>query len=475
MARRPEARRRGAVVLATAAAVAAAAAAYARNEFEARIEANASYTDNVEFASKGHERISDFIFELVPGFSLIHESDWLEADVEYELQSLHYSEDDELSQTYHNAALGVALRVVPQWFSVIVDGHYGQRVVEPERTLNFDNLFITGNLMDESSLSVTPTLAHEFRNVAIEAGYTYGVVDYSGVTTQGDVDDAERRGYHLRLASPDDDRRWPWEITYRAEDVTYETALPYTYENVGVLFGMPLGSRLTLLASGGSESDLTESTTEGGLNSGYWRTGLRLERDPRTEFEVWFGHRFFGDSYQVRLSRRARVLRLTAAYSEEPQTESERVMRLPTDSESGVSLPLDDPRFRPTSEPYLLKAAEVAAAFEGHRTTVTLMAFRYDQDYLRSDRGEENNGISLRIERRFGPRTIGSMELRGWRTYFAEHAEESDDEAMVTLLLTRAVSERLSLSARAVHIRREGPSAGRSDVSVVTLGLTRTF
>ena len=70
-------------------------------------------------------------------------------------------------------------------------------------------------------------------------------------------------------------------------------------DRAGAEAGYRLVESLRLLADGGAESDLDESTQDGGLDSTYWHVGLLWTPDSRTRVEGRYGDRFFAvDGFQ---------------------------------------------------------------------------------------------------------------------------------------------------------------------------------
>jgi hypothetical protein len=77
------------------------------------------------------------------------------------------------------------------------------------------------------------------------------------------------------------------------------TTVDYRYERAGVELGRRLTRTLRAVGDYGLESDLDQSTTEGGLDSSFWHAGLEWVPDERTNVEARYGQRFFGDSWSA--------------------------------------------------------------------------------------------------------------------------------------------------------------------------------
>ncbi len=452
--------------------------------FTGHVGLQAHYTDNINLASDSQARQSEEILEATPGFNLVHVSDRLQANLAYTFHSYNYDQDHALNSAYHQGQFGAAWQAVPQWFSLSSQASYDQRLVNPERSLDFNDLFSTGNLTDETTASITPKLTHDFAGVTLDAAYTYGIVNYSQPYDPfTDIDDSKRNSYRVALRPTQvvEDRNIEWGVSFDTERITYDHSFPYIYKQVMGSLGVPVGRRIVLLAEGGAESNLEESTTQGGLNSSFWRAGFRLAGDPRTQLDVMAGHRFFGNTYQAHIVHTARLLKFSVSYTEQPQTETERLTAyttapaatLPVD---GVLPPSGAGPVRPIAQPYLLKLFDSTVALEGRLTTITLGAFNFDQRYLAlTNLGEKDRGVRLVVLRRFGPRMSGTLAAARIETFFAEDPNGKNDDDTVSFTLARQMSRSVSLTARALYLWRSGPAAGDYHAALITLGAFAAF
>ncbi len=467
-------------LLAAGAAAILGAPAHGETQFEGQIAVTGHYTDNFSLASAAAARDSEVILEVLPHFDLQHESQRLQAAATYELRNFFYMGDSALNQTYHQANLGATWDAIPQWFSLRTDGAYAQRVVRPERAIDFNDLFATGNLTDETSANATPVFEHDFRGTTLEAAYTLGMVHYAGpFDPTSDLDNSRRHAYRVELRPTDaqPDQQVSWNLGYHSERITYDHTLPYQYDEAIAGLGVPVTRHFILLAEGGAESDLAKDISDGGLDSGFWRAGFRMQTEADTRLEFKIGHRFFGRTYSGLFSRKARLLRFEVSYIEEPQTETERLTtrRRPVIPVETPLPPSGAQPVRPTAEPYVLKFLDSSLSLEGRVTTVTLGVYSFKQNYIRVSRGERDRGARLSIDRRFGPRTTGTLTVTHTGTFFAENpdAENKDDTGSVALM--RQLSRTIELTVRALYLTRTGPASGDYHAMVYTVGFVKTF
>jgi hypothetical protein len=186
---------------------------------------------------------------------------------------------------------------------------------------------------------------------------------------------------------------------------------PYRYERAGLDTSLRLTRSLRLVADGGVETDLTESTTEGGLDADFWHAGLRWEPDSRTSIDARYGHRFFGDSYRFEARRETRWLTLRASYVEDPEVETRRI-GIDADPDDFPRPPSLDFSFL-SSFPYVRRDAVLTAIAEGSRTQVRLDLYDYEREYIQVLLpNDETQGVQFSIARDFGRDLYGEIELR---------------------------------------------------------------
>src|SRR6056297_2152589 len=69
-------------------------------DFTPRVALGQTWTDNVSLAADGFEE-SEWITEFTPGFLLEVEGQRVDAEVNYDLQSLWYADNSDFNETYH--------------------------------------------------------------------------------------------------------------------------------------------------------------------------------------------------------------------------------------------------------------------------------------------------------------------------------------------------------------------------------------
>jgi hypothetical protein len=374
--------------------------------FEPRVEAAIQYADNINLAEE--DQVNAAGIELAPGFYAAYNSDYILGAVDYSLIGRKWDESDYDDVTHDLAANG-RWKAVPELFYVDAYASYSDAVIDPSRSLNYGDMgvFGAGNLEERATAGISPTLRKQFQDLLFHATYSYGWVWYldkdfvptSSFITVGQ-EDSEDQNFDLSLGTVQDGRIGG-SIFYSWQRSDFDRSLPYQYERAGLDGALPVSRTLSLVGDVGKESDLDETTTEGGLDSNFWSAGLLWEPDQRSSAEARYGERFFGPSYLVEVRTRARMIGFTAFYSETPEVETRQASL--QSFEPGTLPPWIDPGTVGgffTSSPYVAKDARVSLNASGSRTRLTLTGFNHDREYLSDVLGDEDRtGTTFRASR----------------------------------------------------------------------------
>jgi hypothetical protein len=258
-------------------------------------------------------------------------------------------------------------------------------------------------------------------------------------------------------------------VFYLSDRTEYENFLPYRYDQAGVDLGYAINSDLRLVGEYGLETDLTETATDGGLDSSYWMAGVVWEPDERNTLEARVGERFWGNSYFFNFRHRARYLELTARYSETPTTNTNRRVAPPDGLPPG-ELP-EDPDFPDFDdqrlEPFILKSAHVSVAAVGQLTRVQLSYTDNNREYLFSGREEDWRLTQFSVDRELS----SNSSARVWytRRNRIEDGERDTLDNIFAARYSREIGRDITASAEtAYQIRSE---EGRDNADGWWIGL----
>ena len=440
--------------------------------FEPRVEAAIQYADNINLAEE--DPVNTAGIEVAPGLYAAYNSDYILGAVDYSLIGRKWDESDYDDVTHDLAANG-RWKAIPELFYVDADASYSDAIVDPGRSLNYGGMGVFGasNLQEQATASISPTLRKQFQDLVFQASYSYGWVWYldkdfvptSSFITVGQ-EDSEAQDFDVSLGTVEDDGRLGGSIFYSWQRSDFERSLPYQYERAGLDGALTLSRTLSLVGDIGRESDLDETTTEGGLDSNFWSAGLRWEPDQRSSAEARYGERFFGSSYLVEVRTRARMIDFTATYSETPEVETRQASL--QSFEPGTLPPWIDPGSVGgffTSSPYVAKDARVSLNASGSKTRLTLTGFNHQREYLSELLGDEDrtgttfhatrdlaSNASLDFDASYFDIERASSLISGPGVLDGTH----DYDTQFTLRGNRGIGSRLTASLEAGFFTRSG-------------------
>jgi hypothetical protein len=438
--------------------------------FEPRVETAVQYVSNMTLAPDGEPQIDMAGLELSPGFYASYSSGSAIAAIDYSLVGRSW-EDSDFNDVSHRLSANGQWYAVPDWFSLQGQASYSDGVIDPRAGLNYGGLGIFGpsNLQEMAAASVSPVLQHRFNQVEFLAQYTYGRTWYldegkgQDVPVFGFVTDQDSTDQSANLSVGTADTGGPLNATafYTWQKSEFDTALPYEYEQLGLDLGYQVSRTVTLLGLIGVESDLDESTTQGGLDSSYWNVGARWDPNDRTSAEARYGERFFGSTWLLAVSHRARLLEFDASYSEEPTVET-RTLSLGQFNPGELPPGAPDVDFgRFNSSPFVARNASAGIRAVGSLTTLGLRAYQYERDYLRAFRQDETQtGIAFDATRRLASNLSAdftvSYSLWEYGTDSSSTVNRNSDynDLQTTLRLNRQSGKHLTLSAEAGYLVR---------------------
>ena len=355
------------------------------------IRAGAYYINNPLTVGPGEAKKGDGAARLMPEVGYRRNSDTLELDVSYALDAVQYANTDGLNSVQHKI-LGRALwKALPEWLSVEANVSRSQQSADPLGASNLNGLLGDVNNLDVDSASFGPRLRHEFGSTLLQGRYTLTRTRYGlqGQLLNGYVRNANDQDGYLSWGTAKDEGRFGWQVEAKHQRTTYGTnALqPFQYDRVGVNVSVPVGNRWSVIAGAGKESDVARSSSKGGLDSGVWEAGVRFSGPQNlTSFEAAYGKRYFGNSFRAAFARQAKLLTVSASYSEEPTTETARLTRAVPTLDLGTNSPIN--------APFLLKQTELTALLTGSRSSLEVQLYDRRRDFAAA--GLVNRGDDLR-------------------------------------------------------------------------------
>ena len=439
-----------------AAGLSAGPAAFAETSFAPRAELGQTYVSNVNLGPPDAD-LHDWVTTLAPGFSLERTGARLDLTLDYDLEALWYAEQSEYDDTFHRFLGNARGTLVEERLFVDLYGLHDQRNVDPGGIQATSNVYVTGNRTDETTWRVSPWWRQPV-GASAEAvlRYTAGATDFDfdNAANRLDAADSDLERLDASVGSSRREGR-TWSADYLRTKVSYDDAPDYDYERAGAQLGVPVGSRSHALFGAGSETDIVENATEGGLDSTWWNVGALYAPNVRQSFEARVGDRFYGTSWELRWKRRGSRGDLELEYVEEPSTFGA------LEFGAGGELPPGWDVGRVDTRVFLSRRAAGRLSWQTAKSDWSFSLYRDRREYfdnanLFDPRDDETwSGARVRWDWQAFART--GLELEAfWET--SELTDGDNDRGQLLVALVRRLSPGLELRLEATRL------VGNSDI-----------
>jgi uncharacterized protein (PEP-CTERM system associated) len=284
--------------------------------FEPGVGASATYTDNVDQSPDNEE--SALILTASPGFTLQSKgSRRVEATVSYNLSAVaRFGGGDDNDLNHNLNATGYA-ELVEDFFFIDASARVSQELISllgspADATINSSNRATTG------SWDISPYIKQRFGNFAdFQARYSTG-----GTLFENNVlSDLYSNTFSASLTSGSRFDKLNWGLDYSFRDVSERDSGgidgSHTYEVANLSLAYALTRKFRLIGNVGHEWINYQEPSAVDLDHSNWSAGFAWTPSRRTSLEATMGQRFFGDTYSLSASYRAREAVFTASYTED--------------------------------------------------------------------------------------------------------------------------------------------------------------
>ena len=287
--------------------------------FEPSVGASATYTDNVNQSPDNEE--DALVLSVTPGFTLQSEgSRRVEATVSYGLSAVTRFGGGDDNDLNHNLSASGKAELVEDFLFIDANARVSQELISllgspADATINDSNRTTTG------SYSISPYIKKRLGTFAnAEARYSL-----SGVLFEDEVfSDLLAGTLNASLTSGSRFRDLNWGLDYSFRNVSDKDSEisgdnSYTYERANLSLGYALTRKFRLIANVGHEMIEYDNVLAAAndRSDSFWSAGFAWSPSRRTSLEATMGQRFFGTTYSLSASYRARESIFTASYVED--------------------------------------------------------------------------------------------------------------------------------------------------------------
>jgi hypothetical protein len=435
--------------------VAGPAAAAGSWRFEPDVRVGVGYSDNITLED-GNLKEEETFLELRPTLRLRYEGSRVEGEAAYALEHYAFERVSDRDATYHQFNGNLDTEIVPEMLFLDTEALYSQTLVNPLQGLPYSNVIDTGNRANFFAAAATPRFARDIgSSLRLDVSYRLGIVDYEDLEQFGPdvtLEDLDERTLRVLFGTRTDDRTLSWEARFYDQTFEFQEAISTEYRIADLRVGYRVSPNLTLLATGGTESDVRENQSRGALDASLWTGGFRWEPSQQFALETNAGERWFGTTWDLEMRYEGRRIESGATYNESPMTVGQQMFQRPV---------LDTPQpgdpiggiGRNTPELYLSKAGEAWLALQGRRNRIGLTYYRDRRIFLTSNLFETERGVRADWTYVLGPRTSFNLEATLQRIGYIASTRE-DDFIAASATLTRQIGARTEIELNIRHNER---------------------
>ncbi len=424
------------------------------------------YTDNVALASPGDEE-DDFITQIVPGISYSRVAPRLDLVFNYQLEYLWYANDSDRNDTFHQAGAYGEVVAVPEWFFIDAGAGYSQTIISPEAPVSVNNLSVTDNRTNASTVTVNPYLHHRFSDqFVVRAEYQVDRVDYD----EERLSDSRRRRTLLRVGN-DEEQKYRWNASTSRRVLVSEDREDTVLNRSAIFLGRRFSSRLSVGLEAGYEDNEYGGVDDVIKEDGsVWLVNADWAPNTQTTLAAAYGRRVFGNTFSLSADRQTNIGQFHASYSEDYTSEIERIAVVEPERidetgtvEFSTSTGLDN-------EVYLSRRLRGGWSREKGRTDVELYGYEERLEYQITEDEEELGAIGTHVAWRMAPRTTlladGELQKRDFRDI-----DRTDYLGYLSFGVERRMTHRITGELRYRYTERDS-TADSSDYQQNMLFLT---
>lgn len=445
-----------------------------------RVDGALTYSDNIDLAPEGREN-HGLISQVTPGVQVRADGQRASGELDYALQAIQRSAGRDRGELNHNLNASGEAELVTRTLFIEADASRRQAVSSLLTPIGVDNTTASGNRRAVSTASVSPYLVNRFGSRAVSTlRYTHDRV------IEEDGPNSHRNAGSWELASGPALERLDWRLSADAERISGDDDDSGTFRTVRADVGYQLGRDWRVSAGGGYESNDFESSRSS-VSGEFWDVGIGWAPNSRTDLELRYGRRFFGETGSVRLQHSRRRTVTTLSYSESvTTTRDDRLERAGTIPVFVGCTPATDPDCEPADEIQLFESEPItefvvqrrgrfSVNFTGQRNSINVAAFRTIRDFEVRETRETQTGINLNWTLALGLRTTLGVNTGYSRNEF-DDPEREDNLANASVSLSRQLSQRVSGRVQLRHQRRDSDEAvNEYRENALTVGLSARF
>lgn len=448
----------------------------------AKWDISESYSANVVASDNRGQRVNGgatLFTELRPSVHLVGEGRRIKTSADYALGLSQYVVGaSEAAATHHlNSALQSELYRDIFFFDVnATAGLASQRSTYTA----VDSLSSANDSQQVFTLSVAPRFRHHLGSyVDIHSDNTFNWV----ATESAASDSSWAESANIGVASGRQWARLPWQINLTRATTHYSTRDDVTTGlEAATQYGVDRFWRVRGNL-GYEKNDI--ATTRASVDGMTWDSGVNWAPNPRTNIDLSFGKRYFGNHWSMRLNHQTRRSSMSVAFSRDLSSLRAEALalltqpRLNADGTPQVDPISGDPVYEymfallPVEENFVHQVLNASYVLNGKRSSLSVSGYVSERSYELTRRQETATHLDIALSRRFSPVLNGSLGLGMGQveSNFGTPTKTYD----VNASLTHPLGRKTRLSLQLLHRASDGGPADTFSENRITLGVNGSF
>lgn len=488
------------------------------------IKVATTYSDNID---RNVSADSDVALEITPSINVVRDSRRLQMSLDYSLQNLFYFDESDRNATNHRLFSDLTGEVVDETLFIDLSASIRQQLVDRKSDASGDTISGGSNVSDVYTYSISPYWREQLGNI-LEWDLR---LTHDSVNTEESGSDSDGNGVSLSVVNGTATGRFSWDVDYDNKQVDYDDGDKSDTETASARINYRLTRSLSAVLSGTYEdfefvgdrgnTSPEDSTVGGGFtwapSDDFSTTILYNDRvDPRpgedssfvsadiywaptarTDINLNYGNRFFGETYNGSLTHTSRWTRWNLSYSEGVSdfrslslAEQYGVAICP----GGASLAAQCREFLPgdslqpgeefrlisqlntdiTEDTFINKTAFASVSLVGARNTITLSARNARRTFVADNESEKDTVIDLAWDHQIAPRTDSTVAITDSSLEFDDGQE--DDIMRYRWRVTQQIGGSSIFYVEAQYYDRESNVASRNyDETRFTVSFEKFF
>ncbi|HEB97835.1 MAG TPA: TIGR03016 family PEP-CTERM system-associated outer membrane protein [Sedimenticola thiotaurini] len=434
-------------------------------------------TDNVDLAPDGN---SDLGIRIRPSVGIRRDARRNKLYFQYALDYLDYLDSSSSRDQFRHF-------LTANWNSELYDNvlfldaraNADQNLLVPFGRVGGDDFNNTRNTTQTFTYSISPYTKLHFKGFAdLELRYTFDQVLYSDSLAR----DSYSNAVDLRLDSGREFSRTPWAVSGQYRRVRYDEAggsLDFgrdsTYKTTLARLSYVIDRRWRPNVYVGYDNN-DFATTRDEPQGAIYGAGVTWTPSPRTELDLAYGHRFFGNNWYMRFNHRQRKSVFRASLTHDIQSSRDEIVTQQTfqaqdpfgnpiiDPVTGepLRITIDTPTL--TNETYILSRFDLGYDLRvSRRDTASIGAYYTIRDYQVSRREENRYGVNANWSHGLAANMNANVRF-WWETLDYGESLIFDprltdyDLWSISLGVTRQLTARTRISFDLSHLNRDSDS-----------------